>query len=107
MNFFDKSLDKNLIKRAADTHGGAVLEPFGALIPMSGFDAVYSLVQQFGGGNIYIPGVRKVFGGCLEKQMILEFDGGNSRELAFKYGFSERHVTKLLRRAYEERKGSA
>ena len=107
MNFFDKKLDKNLIKSAAEKYGGAVLQPFGRLIPMDGFEAVYSLVQEYGGGNIYIPGIRKVFGGCLEKQMLLEFDGGNARQLAFKYGFSERHVTKLLAAAYKSRAGSA
>jgi len=92
-------MDKHIIRLAAQRHPDAILQPFDALMGMEGVDAIYTLCENIGGATVYIPSVRKIFAACLEKEAMREFDGYNYEKLARKYGFSERHLRRLLRGA--------
>ena len=91
-------LKKENIKKAAEMHADSILPPFGEMVRLGGFEAVYKLVMDCGGGILYVPRVKKVFGSCLEKVLLEEFNGNNMRQLAQKYGFTERHCVGLLQR---------
>ena len=58
------------------------------MVELVGLDGFKSLVRAFGGTTIYIPKA--------EKEIREEFDGGNYRELAAKYGLTERWVRFIL-----------
>jgi len=63
---------------------------------LEGFDAIYALCENLGGATIYVPSARKIFAGCLEKEALKEFNGYNIDTLAKKYGFSDRHLRRML-----------
>ena len=61
------------------------------MVELVGLDGFKSLVRAFGGTTIYIPKAEME-----EKEIREEFDGGNYRELAAKYGLTERWVRFIL-----------
>ena len=82
--------------KAAKLHPAHILMPFDALLGHEGVDAINALCDVMGGATVYIPTARRVFAACIEQQMILEFNGYNYNELARKYGYSSKHVRRLL-----------
>ena len=93
-----QTINKDIVKKAAQMHADSILPPFGEMIELGGFEAVYKLVNDCGGGVLYVPRVKKVFGSCLEKMLLEEYTGKNTRRLARKYGYTERFVLGLVRR---------
>jgi len=63
---------------------------------LEGFDAIYALCENLGGATIYVPSARKIFSQCLENEAAKEFNGYNYEVLARKYGFSDRHLRRML-----------
>ena len=91
-------INKEVIRKAAENYADAILAPFGTMICRGGFDAVYGLINEYGGGDFYVPTKKKVFGQCLEKDLLEKYDGTNAKRLAEIYGFTERHVKQLIKR---------
>lgn len=89
-------MDKNTLRQAAQRHPAAILQPFDALMGMEGFDAIYTLCENLSGATVYVPSARKMFAECLAMEAIKEFNGYNYDSLAKKYGFSERHMRRML-----------
>jgi len=89
-------MDKNILKLAAQRHPSLILQPYDALMGMEGFDAIYTLCENMGGATVYVPSARKMFAECLVKEALQEFDGYNYDVLAKKYGFSCRHLRRLV-----------
>ena len=90
-------LNKAIIRDAAERYFDAILPPFGTMICRGGFEAVYGLINDYGGGDFYVPTKKKVFGQCLEKDLLEKYDGTNAKRLAETYGFTIRHVKKLIK----------
>ena len=92
-------MDKKAVRLAAERYQEYVLSPYDVMIGTDGFEAVCTFVDTFSGSNVYIPQMRTIFGPCLERYIVDEWNGANMRELVRKCGFSERHVRNLIRRA--------
>ena len=88
---------KKIVRQAAEKYHDSILPPFGVMVERGGFEAVYALINDFGGNDFYVPTKKKVFGQCLEKDMLANFDGKNAKKLAETYGFTYRHVRKLIK----------
>ena len=91
-------MDERIVKKAARRYQDCILPPYDAMIDMDGFEAICAFSKTFSGTSVYVPRLRTIFGQCLEKDMLMNYNGANVRELVQKYGFSERHVRDLLRR---------
>lgn len=91
-------INKSTVRIAAERYHDSILPPFGTMISLGGFEAVYALINDFGGGDFYVPTKKKVFGQCLEKDLLMKYDGTNAKRLAQMYGFTERHVRELIKR---------
>jgi len=89
-------MDKYIIKQAAQRHPNLIMQPYDALINMEGFDAIYTLCENIGGATVYVPSIRKIFSECLVKEALGEFNGYNINALARKYGYSDRHLRRLI-----------
>lgn len=89
-------MDKQILRQAARRHPASILQPYDALMDLQGFDAIYSICENLGGATIYVPSARKIFAQCLEKEAAQEFNGYNYEVLAKKYGFSDRHLRRML-----------
>ena len=89
-------MDKHILRQAAQRHPSLILHPYDALMGLEGFDAIYAICENLGGATVYVPSVRKIFAGCLEKEAVGEFNGCNYDTLAKKYGFSSRHMRRLI-----------
>jgi len=92
-------MDKSILRQAALRHPELILQPYDALMDMSGFDAIYTLCENVGGATVYVPSARKMFAECLTKEARREFNGYNFDALAKKYGFSSRHLRRLMQEA--------
>jgi len=90
-------MDKHILRQAAQRHPESILQPYDALMGLEGFDAIYAICENLGGATIYVPSVRKIFVECLEKEAAREFNGYNLDNLARKYGFSHRHLQRMLK----------
>jgi len=89
-------MEKNLLRKVAKLHPDEVMHPFDIILKKHGFNTVNAIVEQFGGLTVYVPGMKKIFTRCLEIEAKKEFTGDNFHELAIKYGFSERHLRRIL-----------
>lgn len=79
--------------RIIEQEARAVAECFGVAAPEEAAAAlVERLLLRLGGGDIYLPKPRPPY-----LQIQREFDGQNIAALSKKYGFSERHVRRILR----------
>ena len=94
----ENEMNMEIVRKAAENYHDAILSPFGNMISRGGFDAVYGLINEYGGSDFYVPTKRKVFGPCLEKDLLANYNGKNDKQLAEKYGFTLRHVRRLIKR---------
>ena len=92
----EENMDKHILRNAAQRHPAAILQPYDALMGLEGFDAIYALSENLSGATIYVPSARKIFATCLEMEAAREFNGYNYDALAKKYGFSSRHLRRVL-----------
>jgi len=90
-------MNEQVVKQAAHRYRGYVLPPYDTMMEMDGFGAICAFSRTFSGTNVYVPSLRTIFSQCLEKDMLLHYDGANIRELVQKYGFSERYVRDLVK----------
>ena len=66
-----------------------------------GLDAAITIYQMYKGQQITFP-VHLFNTKRIQKSVIKEFDGTNVRELAKKYGYSEKTVRRMIRDSLEE-----
>jgi len=62
-----------------------------------GMDAAMEIYQMFRGQQITFP-VRFLDPELVQKQVLQEYDGTNLRDLANRYGYSEKTVRRMLRK---------
>ncbi|MCL2398709.1 MAG: hypothetical protein FWC91_03060 [Defluviitaleaceae bacterium] len=91
-------MDERIIKQVAQKHNDFILPPYDEIMEMDGFNAICTFSRTFSGTSIYVPSLRTIFGQCLEKEILSQYNGTNIRELVQKFGFSERYVRALVRK---------
>ena len=86
------------LKNAANKYAEHIPEPFDTLIEKIGFEGLYELSEELGGGSVYVPTTRNMFKKCLICAIIDESDGYNHKILAKKYDFSVKGVRGFLKK---------
>ena len=61
-----------------------------------GVESFLGLVRLCGGQNIYIPKMESVIRASRDRTMMACFSGDNYKELARKYGLTERRIRKII-----------
>jgi len=89
-------MDMNILRRAAQRHPAEIMQPYDSLIGLEGIDAILAFAEQLGGVTVYVPNTRTIFARCLEMEAKREFNGHNYARLAKKYGFTERHIRRVV-----------
>ncbi|MCL2372910.1 MAG: hypothetical protein FWC78_05865 [Defluviitaleaceae bacterium] len=89
-------MDKEFLRKVATTHSAEILPPYDTIMEAGGFDAIYAIAENLGGLTIYVPSSRTIFSKCLEKAARQEFTGNNYAALARKYGYTERHMRRVV-----------
>ena len=91
-------MSNSILREAATKYPDLVLPPYDAIIKHDGFDAVCAFSEQLGGAAVYVPSSRTIFSACLLALAKKEFDTKNVSlvALARKYGFTERHLRKMI-----------
>ena len=91
-------MNKSILKEAAKNYPGLVLPPYDSIIVHDGFEAVCAFSELLGGATVYVPSCRTIFSACLLAQAKNEFETKNVSliALARKYGFTERHLRKMI-----------
>ena len=92
-------MNKAIMREAAKNYPDLIQPPYDEIIRHDGFDAVYAFSELMGGMPVYVPSCRKIFSACLLAQAKREYDYENVSlvALARKYGFTEKHLRKMLR----------
>ena len=88
----------SIVREAAKNYPDLILPPYDTIIKHDGFDAVCVFSELHCGTSVYVPSIRKIFSRSLLAQAKREFDTKNVSliALARKYGFSERHLRKMI-----------
>ena len=66
------------------------------LAELIGLEAFKSLVRAFNGTSIYIPKIESLEKAVRDEMIKEEFDGGNYRELALKFGLTETWIRNIV-----------
>ncbi len=85
-------MNKHLLKDLAARHQEDILPPYNELIKIIGFEGLCAISDEFCGTSIYIPTKKRLFHGCVIKQVLEEFNGFNYKELSRKFDLAERTV---------------
>jgi Mor family transcriptional regulator len=88
--------DEIIKKILLNGYNDKILYPFNNILDTAGYEALSSILEEFGGTSLYIPTKRTVFNICIKQQVKKEFNGNNYRELAKKYEFSERSIRNII-----------
>ena len=91
-------MNKTVLQEAAKNYPELILPPYDAIVRHDGFDAVCVFSELLGGAAVYVPSCRTIFSACLLAQAKKEYDTKNVSlvALARKYGFTERHLRKVI-----------
>ena len=90
-------MDKNTLRYVAEQHKSGILQPFDVLMEIdNGFEAICTFVEHMGGTTVYVPSARTIFARCIEMELQENFKGGNIASVARKYGYTERHLRRIL-----------
>lgn len=71
-----------------------------------GLEAYLKLCRRFGGSSPYIPEYDEVEKPSRDRKIKEDFDGYNIRDIARKYGLSERHMYNILPQKFRKKKRS-
>ena len=89
-------MNKELLRQAVQQNPAAIMQPYDTIYDTCGFDAVCAFIEHFGGMTIYVPGEKKIFLKCIEKDIKNKLNETNIDSMAIKYGYSKRHLRRLL-----------
>ncbi len=66
------------------------------IVDIIGFDQFIGLVERFGGFQLYIPKPDSLVRNERNELIKSEFNGFNFRDLAQRYGLTERHIREIV-----------
>lgn len=75
-----------------------VPEPYKTYINIMGIDAFHKMIDQYGGQKIYIPKNGFFENMIRDENIIHEYNGSNTSELARKYNIGRDRIYKILRK---------
>ena len=85
------------LRNAAVQNPGAIMEPYDRIFAEAGFEGLKVFLETFGGGAVYVPTLRSVLSKCIEVEAKKERENNMPvRQIAKKYGYSVRHLRKVL-----------
>jgi len=86
------------IKLAADAHVELIPPPYDALYRALGYEGFTVLFEHLGSMYVYIPSMRSVLADAILAQVYKECENRHMthEQIAKKYGFSGRHLRRLL-----------
>ena len=90
-------LEKNMEEKESNLFN-TVYREIGAEL---GLDAAIRIYQMFKGQQITFP-IHLFDSKLIQRNIIREYDGGNIRELAKKYGYSEKTIRRVIKDSLEE-----
>lgn len=67
-----------------------------ALAELIGLEGLKNLVRAYNGTSIYVPKIESLEKAVRDEYIKEEFDGGNYRELALKYGLTETWIRNIV-----------
>ena len=67
-----------------------------ALAELIGLEGLKNLVRAYNGTSIYVPKIESLEKTVRDEYIKAEFDGGNYRELALKYGLTETWIRNIV-----------
>ncbi len=67
-----------------------------ALAELIGLEGLKNLVRAYNGTSIYVPKIESLEKAARDEYIKEEFDGGNYRELALKYGLTETWIRNIV-----------
>jgi len=76
-----------------------------AIADAVGVDGLVKLCECFGGSSVYIPQKKELLKNKIYGMIYQEYDGGNIKQLAVKYGVSEATVYNIVRDRLVTKKG--
>lgn len=71
------------------------------LSELIGVEATLKMYKQFKGQQITFP-VRLYSSDCIKNQVLKEYNGANFKELAKKYGYSEKTIRRMVNKVKEK-----
>lgn len=88
-------MNDDQLKEIALRYKDDILLPYDSIIDVIGFEAICAIADAFHGSSIYIPHKKRIFGKCLAKQIIKDFDG-SYQDTARRFGCCERQVREII-----------
>lgn len=88
-------MNDELLKEIALRYRDDILYPYDSMMDVIGFEAICAISDAFHGTAIYVPDKTRIFGKCLEKQIILDFDGCY-KSTARRFNCSERQIRAVI-----------
>ena len=89
-------MNKSILLEAARRFPSEIMHPYEAVIGLEGLDAICAFAEPLHGLTVYVPSLKRIFGGCLEAAVKADFKNGNYLALSRRYGLTERHVRRVL-----------
>ena len=81
-----------------EKRGGYMKQKYKEYEELIGIENLTILSHVFGGSNIYIPKEKELQKREKYKKILEEFTGENTKELAEKYGISERTIYRVIKK---------
>ena len=92
-------MSTDAIKTAADTHVDLIPPPYDVLYRALGFEGFSVLFEHLGSMYLYLPSLRSVLAEAIRAQALKECEDRimTHEQIAKKYGFTGRHLRRLLK----------
>lgn len=68
-----------------------------------GKEKARKLAKTFSGETVYFPEMKRACSGKVRQLILEQFDGNNYSEIARKYGYSERHIRKIVKKGIAQK----
>lgn len=62
-----------------------------------GLDKAKLLFKEFGGTSVYFPTEKMIYKEARDREILLDYNGFNVRDLAAKYNMSESYIRSIIR----------
>ena len=72
-------------------------EQFTNIATKIGLENTKELFKEFGGTSVYFPTIKKVNKLARDREIVSNFNGFNTKELALKYDMSENNIKVIIR----------
>ena len=91
-------MELRVLKDAAVNNPEQIMPPYDAIYNAAGFEGLAATLDLLGGKSVYVPSLRTVLARCIESEARREREKKHLslESIARKYGYTSRHLRKLL-----------